>query len=94
MWKKIRLIVCLVISVIMLNGCSSLPYETTTYVSTPTYYYYKRTPQIPYYFYTPKVTYVYKYHYVKPKDNMPNKQIKPNSRGVNRRPNNRKRRKS
>lgn len=94
MWKKNILIVCFVIGIIMLNSCASLPYETTTYVSTPTYYYYKRTPHIPYYYYTPKVTYVYKYHHVKPKYHMHHKQIKTNSRGVNRRPNNKKRRKS
>lgn len=92
MWKKIRLIVCLVISVIMLNGCASLPYETTTYVSTPTYYYYKRTPHTPYYYYAPRVTYVYKHHYVKPNHNVHHKPIKPNSHGVNKRPNNKRRR--
>lgn len=89
MGKKIILIVCFVISVIMLNGCASLPYETTTYVSTPTYYYYPRTPRMPYYYYyPPKVIHVHKYHHEKPRYHMHHRPIKPNPHVVDRRPNN------
>lgn len=89
MGKKIILMVCFVITVIMLNGCASLPYETITYVSTPTYYYYPRTPRIHYYhYYPPKVIHVHKYHHEKPRYHMHHKPIKPNPRVVDRRPNN------
>ena len=47
---------------------------------------------IPYYYYTPRVTYVYKHHYVKPNHNVHHKPIKPNSHGVNKRPNNKRHR--